>query len=57
MATKTLKIGDKYEGTAVDGHRRVYTVRGFYPDGMAKTSGWDAPHADNCPCSDSESWY
>ena len=55
--TGRRKVGDTYEGTDGEGHRRIYTVKGFYPDGTPSSSGWDAPHADDCPCSDPERWY
>ena len=55
--TSGLKVGDTYTGTDGEGHRRVYTVRSFYGDGTPQSWGWNAPHADDCPCSNPEEWY
>jgi hypothetical protein len=50
----TPRVGDTVTGTAVNGHRMVYTVRAIDPDGHPVLSQWDADHADTCPCHTAE---
>lgn len=52
-----LQLGDTFVSTDCEGHRRRYTVRGFYQDGTPRTSGWDAPHDDSCGCMTDPEWW
>lgn len=49
-ASSGPNIGDRIEMTAMNGHRLLYTVTGFYDDGFPQTSQHDAEHSGNCPC-------
>lgn len=45
-------VGDLVERQAANGHRYVYRVRGFHPDGTLSTEAQH--HSDRCPCWTSE---
>lgn len=50
------KVGDTITAHAADGHLRVYTVIGHYPDGYPRTRSFDARHSPKCRCLTSEDW-
>ena len=50
-----LRIGDTKVMVAMNGHLMEYNVVGYYSDGSARTSSWDAMCTENCrACADGE---